>query len=186
MNHGARREGGVLGGTARESRRSPGEHRARDGLNHRCGNSDLRREQSPEGGVFDVRTYGSPYRFAAAMALRMLREAVATCGAVGARDVRRATDAERRHGSSRGGSEGNNPRGASGMEQARRVGGGANRQEGERPCRRNVVGSGKPGGGSWTSPAESVEGEKTLRKASHVLERRVHTTARDEIGGDTL
>lgn len=145
VNHGARRGGGVLEGTARKSRRSPREQRARVGLNNRRGNSDLRREQDPEGAAFDDRVHEPAYRLAAAMALRVLRKASAARESGGWRNVRRVADVERRHGSSRGSSEGRDPMSASGMEQARRVVGGASRQEGENPWRRSVVGCGKPG-----------------------------------------
>jgi len=55
------------------------------------------------------------------------------------RKVRRAAGTERCHGRAGGKhSEGDNPMSASGMKQGRRVGGGARRQEGEKPWRRNV------------------------------------------------
>jgi len=73
VNHGARRGGEVLGGTARESRRNPGELRAHGGLNNRRGNSNLRREQSPEGAAFGFREDGPSDRLAVAMAPRVLR-----------------------------------------------------------------------------------------------------------------
>jgi hypothetical protein len=67
-------------------------------------------------------------------------------GRVGGGNVRRASGAERRRGTTRGkSSEGMNPRSATGMKQARRGRGGASRQEGAKPWRRNVPGLESPG-----------------------------------------
>jgi hypothetical protein len=59
----------------------------------------------------------------------------------------RAAGVERRYGCDGGKrSEGENPMSVTGMKQGRQVGGGINRQEGEKPWRRPVLGRGKPGG----------------------------------------
>jgi hypothetical protein len=52
-----------------------------------------------------------------------------------------------------------NPKSATGMKQARAVSGGVNRQEGEKPCRRNQAGEANPR--PWTPDPASAERELT-------------------------
>jgi hypothetical protein len=96
--------------------------------------TDFRGEQSPEGGraphpprtVTYLRESGhGPTRDDAARAQRGKREYG---------NVKEAKGTERCHGSSEGkSSEGQNPRSATGMKDARMARGGENRQEGEKP-----------------------------------------------------
>jgi hypothetical protein len=68
---------------------------------------------------------------------RCLRDAAAERRA----DGMKAAGVERRYGFAGGkSSEGENPMSATGMKQGWKTGGGANRQEGAKPCRRTVPG----------------------------------------------
>jgi hypothetical protein len=68
-----------------------------------------------------------------------------------------------------------------GMKQGRTAGKGGNRQEGEKPWRRNGAGQVKPGE-QWTFPASCAEGDRNLMGGTATLQH----TLRSAAGGQAL